>query len=77
MVLFMGKMAFTLWSKEDQDQNSRSEVTYMDREVAGNFFDYMRPDRRFQFSNYEHNNPDPEYSVHGSDSTSQLDDLSR
>ena len=73
MVLFMGKMSFSVWSKLDPVQDGRNDVTYMDREVAGNRFDKMRPVRNYRFANYEHNCPDREHSYHGSDNTSQLD----
>ena len=72
MVLFMAKMSFSVWSELDALQNDRGDVTYMDREVAGNRFDQMRPDRNFRFANYEHNCPDREHSYHGSDNTSQF-----
>ena len=72
MVLFMGKMSFNLWSKQDPWQEARSEVTYMDREVAANRFDRMRPTMLHKFANYEHNCPDLEHSYDDSHSSSSI-----
>ena len=73
MVLFMAKMSFTVWSELDAEEESSTVITFMDREVAGRWFDRVRPIQGYRFSNYEHNCPDRENSERdGSDSSSAI-----
>ena len=69
----MAKMSFTKWSQIDVEEH-RSEVTFMDREVAGGWYDYFCLDLNFRFRNYEHNCPDLEHSqTYRSDRTDALE----
>ena len=56
MFIFMVKMSFATWSSLDEEEY-RSEVTLMDREVGSNWLDKARPDTSFRFRNYTHNVP--------------------
>ena len=72
MVVFMVKMSFTRWSKLDEEE-SRREVTFMDREVAGGWYDYFIPTYdAFRFRNFGYNIPDPEYDRVGSQASSYV-----
>ena len=72
MMLFMVKMSFSQWSKIEDRREYGTQVTFMDREVAGNWLDSMRPDTSFRFRNYEHNSPDPEHSNRNSTNLTDL-----
>ena len=72
----MAKMSYTKWSQFDVEE-SRSEVTFMDREVAGGWYDYLCQDLHFWFRNYEQNCPDRENSLkYRSDRTDALETMS-
>ena len=75
MVLFMIKMSFAKWSKLDEEEQRR-EVTFMDREVAGGWYDFMSLDRNFRFRNFERNCPDLEQNeLYRTDATYALENM--
>ena len=56
MLSFMVKMSFATWSSLDEEEY-RSEVTLMDREIGSNWLDKVRPDTYFWFRNFTKNVP--------------------
>lgn len=56
MMIYMVKMSHNTWSVLP-DEQERTEVTLMDREVAAGWFDKVRPDANFRFRPYVHNVP--------------------
>ena len=56
MVLFMVKMSITKWSELEAEE-ARRDVTFMDREVAGNWLDRYSEPVDFTFANFLRNVP--------------------
>ena len=62
MLIFMVKMSFATWSSFDEEEY-RSEVTLMDREVGSNWLDKVRPETDFRFRNFTKNVPQSSTSM--------------
>ena len=56
ILAFMVKMSHTPWSQLP-DEQGQSNVTLMDREVAGGWLDEWRPDHSFTFRAFTRNVP--------------------
>ena len=51
MPVFTTKMSFTVWSNQEAEEEGIFEITFMDIEVAAEWYDWMRPDYDFTWRN--------------------------